>query len=90
MLALVDMFPEDRVTFEPRTPRQAKEVENVVAPKALFQPTVVTETGDPNLPTAVVFRDSFAHELMPFLSENFNRAVYLWPYPSTPRGNPHL
>ena len=85
MLALADMFPEDRVTFVPRTPRQAKEVENVVAPKALFQPTVVTETGDADLPTAVVFRDSFAHELMPFLSENFNRAVYLWPYPSTPR-----
>ena len=85
MLALADLFPEDRVTFEPRTPRQAKEVENVVAPKALFQPTVVTETGDASLPTVVVFRDSFAHELMPFLSENFNRAVYLWPYPSTPR-----
>lgn len=85
MLALSDMFPEERVTFVPRTPRQAVEVENVLAPKALFQPTVVTELNDPDLPTAVIFRDSFAHELMPFLSEHFKRAVYLWPYPSTPR-----
>ncbi|MHC1791735.1 alginate O-acetyltransferase AlgX-related protein [Solidesulfovibrio sp.] len=85
MLALSDLFPEDRVTFVPRTPRRASEVCNDLVVKSLFQPTVVTETGDPGLPTAVIFRDSFAHELMPFLSENFNRAVYLWPYPSTPR-----
>lgn len=85
MLALNDVFPEDRVTFVPQTPRKAVEVENVVAPKSLFQPTVVTELADPSLPTAVMFRDSFAHELMPFLSEHFKRVVYLWPYPSTPR-----
>jgi len=87
MLALSDLFPEDRVTFVPRAPRQAVEVDNVVAPKSFFQPTVVTELDDPSLPTAVVFRDSFAHELVPFLSEHFKRAVYLWPYPSTPREN---
>ena len=85
MLALSDLFPEDRVTFVPRTPRRASEVSNDLVVKSLFQPTVITETGDASLPTAVIFRDSFAHELMPFLSENFNRAVYLWPYPSTPR-----
>jgi len=85
MLALGDIFPEDRVTFTPRTPRRAVEQANAVAPPSLFQPTVVMETGDPSLPTAVVFRDSFAHELIPFLSEHFSRVVYLWPYPSTPR-----
>ncbi|KHK01076.1 alginate O-acetyltransferase AlgX-related protein [Desulfovibrio sp. TomC] len=85
MLALNDLFPEEQVTFVPQTPRLAKEVDNVVAPKSLFQPTVVTETGDASQPSVVVFRDSFAHELIPFLSENFSRAVYLWPYPSTPR-----
>ncbi len=30
------------------------------------------------LPRAVVFRDSFASRLAPFLSEHFSRAVYLW------------
>jgi hypothetical protein len=85
MLALSDRFPEDRVTFVPRTPRQAVEVENSLAPRALFQPSVVMRMPDASLPTAVIFRDSFAHELMPFLSEHFRQVVYLWPYPSTPR-----
>lgn len=85
MLAISDLFPENRVTFLPRTPRRAVEVPNTIAPKSLFQPTVVMETGDAKLPTAVIFRDSFAHELLPFLSEHFNRSIYLWPYPSTAR-----
>ena len=85
MLALGDLFPEDRVTFIPKTPRRAVEVPDTVAPPVLFQPTVVMETGDASLPSLVMFRDSFAHELIPFLAEHFNRSVYLWPYPSTPR-----
>ena len=32
----------------------------------------------PSLPRAVIFRDSFASRLVPFLSEHFSRAVYLW------------
>jgi alginate O-acetyltransferase complex protein AlgJ len=39
---------------------------------------VVTEHPDKRLPRAVVFRDSFASALIPFLSEHFSRAVYLW------------
>jgi len=35
-------------------------------------------TGDPALPTAVLFRDSFADALIPFLSESFSRIVYVW------------
>jgi len=30
------------------------------------------------LPRAVVFRDSFASRLAPYLSEHFGRVVYLW------------
>jgi hypothetical protein len=37
---------------------------------------VVTGTGDPDQPTAVVFRDSFATALIPFLSNHFERVVY--------------
>ncbi|EKO38875.1 MAG: hypothetical protein B193_2421 [Solidesulfovibrio magneticus str. Maddingley MBC34] len=85
MLALSDHFPEDRVTFVPKTPRLAKEVDNPKATRTYFQPSVTMSTGDPSLPSAVVFRDSFAHELMPFLSEHFRQVVYVWPYPSTPR-----
>lgn len=39
---------------------------------------LVTEHRDHLLPTAMVFRDSFAGRLIPFLSEHFSRASYLW------------
>jgi len=39
---------------------------------------VVTEIADTALPRAVMFRDSFAGRLMPYLSEHFSRIVYLW------------
>ncbi len=35
-------------------------------------------TGDPTLPRAVMFRDSFANALVPFLSESFDRILYVW------------
>jgi hypothetical protein len=39
---------------------------------------LVTQHRDPSLPTAMVFRDSFAGRLIPFLSEHFSRASYFW------------
>lgn len=39
---------------------------------------VVTEIPGSPLPRAVMFRDSFAGRLMPYLSEHFSRIVYLW------------
>ncbi len=39
---------------------------------------VATEIGNKALPRAVMFRDSFAGRLMPYLSEHFSRIVYLW------------
>ena len=41
---------------------------------------VVTEVPDGLAPRAVIFRDSFGSALIPFLSEHFSRAVYLWQY----------
>ncbi len=82
MLALGDKFPEDKVTFIPKEPRKAKPVAVDYSNPMYFQPPVVMETGNPDQPRAVVFRDSFAHELIPFLSEHFSRVVYLWPYPT--------
>ena len=38
----------------------------------------MTEIPGSTLPRAVIFRDSFASRLVPFLSEHFSRAVYLW------------
>ncbi|HEY2904571.1 MAG TPA: hypothetical protein VGJ29_01645 [Vicinamibacterales bacterium] len=39
---------------------------------------VATEVDESMLPRAVMFRDSFAGRLMPYLSEHFSRIVYLW------------
>lgn len=38
-----------------------------------------------DLPRAVVYRDSFGSALVPFLSEHFSRALYLWEYDVDPR-----
>jgi hypothetical protein len=39
---------------------------------------LVTEHNDKSLPTAMIYRDSFAGRLIPFLSEHFSRASYFW------------
>ena len=41
---------------------------------------LVTEQPDRSRPRAVIFRDSFGSALIPFLSEHFSRALYLWQY----------
>jgi hypothetical protein len=46
---------------------------------------LATDTGRPDLPRAVVYRDSFGSALVPFLSEHFSRALYLWEYDVDPR-----
>ena len=39
---------------------------------------VVTRQTDPNLPRAVIFHDSFAVSLAPYLAEHFSHAVWVW------------
>lgn len=39
---------------------------------------LVTEQPDRSLPRLMMFRDSFAGRLIPFLSEHFSRASYFW------------
>lgn len=43
------------------------------------------QVADPELPTAIVFRDSFANALIPYLSEHFRRTVYMWSRDIDPR-----
>jgi len=85
MLALGDFFPESRVTFTPRFTRKAVATTEARPTPPYFQPTVIMDTHDPSKPSVVIFRDSFAHELVPFLSEHFDKSIYLWPYPATSR-----
>ncbi|WP_027184186.1 alginate O-acetyltransferase AlgX-related protein [Desulfovibrio inopinatus] len=82
MLAMGDHYTEDKITFTPKAGRKAREVPVDYTHPRFFQPPIAMETGDPTLPKAVVIRDSFSHELVPLLSEKFNRIIYLWPYPT--------
>lgn len=78
MLGLTDVLTEDDLRLAPRHPRHAHIVEPA-HPNAFYEDArIVTEQPDSRLPRAVVFRDSFASALIPFLSEHFSRAVYLW------------
>ena len=78
MMGLKRVLREQDLRLVPRRPRLAR----VVQPSG-GQPDdevgrLVTEIPGSTLPRTVIFRDSFASQLAPFLSEHFSRAVYLW------------
>ena len=82
LLALNGEISDVWAVLAPIEPRRATEVE---APQMNWSPfvtpgegLVATEVPDTSLPRAVVFRDSFAVALIPFLSEHFSRALYVW------------
>ncbi len=62
----------------PREGRVAKIVEPAVPNPYGEDGRLVTEIAGSTLPRAVIFRDSFTSRLIPYLSEHFSRAVYLW------------
>jgi len=78
MMGLKRVVHEVDLTLMPRRPRRARVVEPAGAAPTAEEGRLVTEIDDPSLPRAVIFRDSFVSRLVPFLSEHFSRAVYLW------------
>ena len=78
MMGLTRAMREVDLTLAPRRPRRARVVEPAGARPTDEEGRLVTEIDDPSLPRAVIFRDSFTSRLVPFLSEHFSRAVYLW------------
>lgn len=69
---------EDRVLV-PKPPSRSRPGRPIVEPPPGLPPTLVPqvwEQADATLPRAVVFRDSFASSLIPFLSDHFRRIVY--------------
>ena len=78
MLGLKNVLHELDLRLVPRRPRRARVVDPPDAEPTAEVGRLVTEIPDPSLPRAVIFRDSFASRLVPFLSEHFSRAVYLW------------
>jgi alginate O-acetyltransferase complex protein AlgJ len=80
MIGLKDELTEDDLQLLPHQRRRAQVVEPAVPSAHLMDARVVTLHPDRARPRLVMFRDSFASALIPFLSEHFSRAVYLWQY----------
>jgi alginate O-acetyltransferase complex protein AlgJ len=78
MMGLKRVLRETDLVLVPKHPRQAHVVDPPGADETAEEGRLITEIPGSNLPRAVVFRDSFASRLVPFLSEHFSRAVYLW------------
>ena len=78
MLGLKRFLREERLMLVPIRPRLARVVEPPGADPAADVGRLVTEIPGSTLPRAVIFRDSYTSALVPFLSEHFSRAVYLW------------
>ena len=75
MIGFPDGLIERQVMLEARSPRRAKLTVNDTWGVGL-----TTEIQDDRLPKACIFRDSFCTHLIPFLSEHFKTAHYVWRY----------
>jgi alginate O-acetyltransferase complex protein AlgJ len=78
MMGLTRVLREEDLVLVPKRRRLAHVVEPVGGRPTDEEGRLVTEIPGSPLPSAVIFRDSFASQLAPFLSEHFSRAVYLW------------
>jgi hypothetical protein len=78
MMWLTDVLHEDDIRLHSH--RKARVVEPLMPNPYGIEARLVTERHDGSRPRAVIFRDSFGSALIPFLSEHFSRAVYLWQY----------
>ena len=81
MLGIADKLPEGRLKLVPRSGwhfHQVDEAFPIAASCAYPELTMATERLDAKLPRAVLFRDSFAAQLIPFLAEHFERMLCIW------------
>jgi hypothetical protein len=81
---------EEYIALRPRSPRQARQESGGARSenwrRRIPLSSIVMETGNAALPSAVVFHDSFVTvALEPFLSELFERVHYRWTYDFDPQ-----
>lgn len=87
LVGLGDVYAEERLVLTPEHPRAAIPA----AQRAAYEARVLKQlplnlgTGDPSLPRALMFRDSFANALVPYLAENFEDILYVWGRDVDPR-----
>ncbi len=78
MMGLTRALRETDLVLVPKRARTAVVVEPRGAAPTAEEGRLVTEIPGSRLPRALIVRDSFTSRLVPFLSEHFSRAVYLW------------
>jgi alginate O-acetyltransferase complex protein AlgJ len=84
MIGLTQVLDEDDLVLVRRRPATARILEPQNPNRRLMHARIVTEAPHRG-PRAVVFMDSFGAGLVPFLSEDFSRVVYLWQTNVDPR-----
>ena len=79
-LALNDLLTRVTPMMVPQAPFRARDLaEETLAGSGFFKYRPVFKQGpDPQAPKLLMFRDSFAVYLIPYLSEHFSRSVYVW------------
>ncbi len=79
-IALNDKLTRVTYLMMPKAPLRAKPLPEEALPASAFfkYKPVFTKGPDPNAPKLLMFRDSFAVYLMPYLNEHFSRSVYVW------------
>jgi hypothetical protein len=87
LVGLGDVYAEERLVLTPESPRAAIPAGQRAAYEARVrkQLPMALGTSDPSLPRALMFRDSFANALVPYLSESFDRILYVWERNLDPR-----
>jgi alginate O-acetyltransferase complex protein AlgJ len=80
IVGLSRYYTEENLSNEKSSPRARVKPEHARNFKQREQNLLPLALGveDRSLPRAVVFRDSFANALVPYLSENFSRIVFTW------------
>jgi hypothetical protein len=84
MMGLSDYLKEDRILYFNKQWAKARgaSYDGPVDPH-YFEVPQYSITGDSSLPNAVIFHDSFWWELLPFVGEAFDKALYVWLKPQS-------
>jgi len=81
MLALPDsFFEEEIIKLVPKKERTFEFMKGHDATRGQYIMWVTTKNKNPNLPKLLMYRDSFATRLIPYLSENFSHSIYKWDF----------
>jgi len=87
LVGLEDIYPEEVLIAEPVDSRAeiAREYQAGYERRVRTLSPFAHGVSDSKLPRAVMFRDSFANALVPYLSEHFRRILYVWNRDVDPR-----